>query len=209
MRSLDDYIREYSDTPDEILKWLIRETNIRTNHATMLTGEVQGKLLEIISKMLAPSKILELGTFTGYSAICLARGLKERGEMHAVEINDELCDLIDEAFERAGVADKIIMHYGDAKEIIPRMDEQFDLVYIDANKREYCTYYDLLFDKVRTGGVILADNVLWHGKMLQESVPADAQSTEIARFNAKIKNDSRVEKVLLPLRDGLYVIRKK
>lgn len=205
---LQDYLKDHTSAPDDVLRWLIKETNIRTNHARMLSGEVLGKLLEFISKMISPSRILEIGTFTGYSAICLARGLKEGGSLHAIELNDEQSALISEAFERAGISQKSSVFYGDAKIIIPSLKDIYDLVYIDANKREYSLYYDLVFDKVAAGGYIIADNVLWDGKVLQDPLPVDAQTKSLAEFNEKIKNDRRVEKVMLPLRDGLFIIRK-
>ncbi len=205
---LQDYLKDHTSAPDDVLRWLIKETNIRTNHARMLSGEVLGKLLEFISKMISPSRILEIGTFTGYSAICLARGLKEGGSLHAIELNDEQSALISEAFERAGISQKSSVFYGDAKIIIPSLKDIYDLVYIDANKREYSIYYDLVFDKVAAGGYIIADNVLWDGKVLQDPLPVDAQTKSLAEFNEKIKNDRRVEKVMLPLRDGLSIIRK-
>lgn len=208
MKSREEYIKEYSTPSDEVLKWITRETNIRTNHGRMLSGEVLGKFLEIISALISPSRILEIGTFTGYSAICLAKGLKEDGLLHSIELNDELSDIIENGFKMAGVEKKVIMHYGDAKKIIGEIDEVFDLVYIDANKREYCEYYELVFNKVRPGGIILADNVLWSDKVLLDPVPADKQTQQIIKFNNMIKDDRRVEKVLLPLRDGLYLLRK-
>lgn len=205
---LDRYLENNSTELSEALKWLERETNIRTNHARMLSGPVVGRVLEMVSRMLNPKNILELGTFTGYSAICLAQGLGPEGHLDAIEINDELESLIREGFARAGLSDKISLHFGDAKVLIPQMEKMYDLVYIDANKREYCLYYDLVFDMLRPGGYILADNVLWDGKVYQKPVPADAQTQEIARFNEKIKEDHRVENFILPLRDGLNIIRK-
>lgn len=194
---------------DSVLAWLERQTNLRTNHSRMLCGPVVGKLLEFISGMIAPNNILELGAFTGYSSICLARGLKPGGHLDSIEINDELEDLILEAHERAGLQDKITLHIGDAKEIITTLDKQYDLVFIDANKREYCKYYDLVFDYVRPGGYILADNVLWDGKVYSDPLPTDAQTQGIYKFNEMVKNDPRVENVIIPLRDGLNLIRKK
>lgn len=177
----------------------------------MLCGPVEGKLMEFISRMISPSAILELGAFTGYSAICLARGLKEGGVLDSLELNDELEDLILEAHQRAGLQDKIKLHIGDAKQTIEKLKEQgkmYDLVFIDANKREYPAYYELVFDLVRKGGYILADNVLWDGKVLGEDVPKDAQTQGIFNFNKIVREDSRVENVILPLRDGLNLIRK-
>lgn len=208
MKLAEDYISEVSSEPDDALKWLIRQTNIRTNHSRMLSGQILGKTLEMISYMVEPVNILEIGTFTGYSAICLSKGLTSEGHLDTIEINDELEDLIKEAFEKAKVSDRISLHHGDASKILPELDKVYDLVYIDANKREYCKYFELVIDKVRPGGFILADNVLWDGKVLLEPMPSDAQTIEIARFNEMIKKDHRVENVLIPIRDGLNIIRK-
>ncbi len=203
------YINQFSQEQDSVLAWLERQTNLRTNHSRMLCGPVVGKLLEFISGMIAPDNILELGAFTGYSSICLARGLKPGGHLDSIEINDELEDLILEAHEKAGLQDKITLHIGDAKEIITTLDKKYDLVFIDANKREYCKYYDLVFDYVKPGGYILADNVLWDGKVYSDPLPTDAQTQGIYKFNEMVKNDPRVENVIIPLRDGLNLIRKK
>lgn len=208
---LSTYLVNYSSQQDSVLSWLQKQTNLRTNHARMLCGPVEGKLMEFISRMISPSAILELGAFTGYSAICLARGLKEGGVLDSLELNDELEDLILEAHQRAGLQDKIKLHIGDAKQTIEKLKEQgkmYDLVFIDANKREYPAYYELVFDLVRKGGYILADNVLWDGKVLGEDVPKDAQTQGIFNFNKIVREDSRVENVILPLRDGLNLIRK-
>ena len=195
-----------------MLQWLQKQTNLRTNHARMLCGPVEGKLMEMLSGMIQPSNILEIGAFTGYSAICLARGLKEGGMLDSLELNDELEDLILQAHEKAGLADKITLHIGDAKQTLKILKEQgkmYDLVFIDANKREYPAYYELVFDMVRPGGYILADNVLWDGKVYQENVPQDAQTQGIFKFNEIVKEDPRVENVIIPLRDGMNLIRKK
>ena len=207
---MEDYIAAYSQPQDQVLAWIEKQTHLRTNHARMLCGPVEGKLLEMISGMISPRRILEIGVFTGYSSICLARGLKEGGMLDALELNDELEDLIREAYRRAELEDRIRLYIGDAKEIIPGLDpEAYDLVFIDANKREYTRYYDLVWDKVRPGGYILADNVLWNGKVFSEHAPADAQTRGIMEFNERVRNDPRVENVILPLRDGLNMIRKK
>lgn len=209
---LNGYITGYSQEQDPVLKWLQKQTNLRTNHARMLCGPVEGKLMEFIARMIQPENILELGAFTGYSAICLARGLKEGGHMDSLELNDELEDLILQAHEKAGLSDRITLHIGDAKETLLRLKEEgkmYDLVFIDANKREYPTYYELVFDMVRPGGYILADNVLWDGKVYQENVPQDAQTQGILKFNRMVKDDPRVENVIIPLRDGLNLIKKK
>lgn len=209
---MEEYIKKYSSQQDETLAWLEKQTNLRTNHARMLCGPVEGKLLEFLSRMIAPNNVLEIGAFTGYSAICLARGLREGGVLDSLELNDELEDLILEAHERAGLANKIKLHIGDAKETIGRLREggsRYDLVFIDANKREYCRYYELVFDLVRPGGYIIADNVLWDGKVYANPLPADAQTMGVWQFNEMVKNDPRVENVILPLRDGMNVVRKR
>lgn len=209
---LNTYLTNFSQEQDPVLQWLQKQTNLRTNHARMLCGPVEGKLMEMLSGMIQPKNILEIGAFTGYSAICLARGLKEGGMLDSLELNDELEDLILQAHERAGLSDKITLHIGDAKQTLKDLKEQgkmYDLVFIDANKREYPAYYDLVFDMVRPGGYILADNVLWDGKVYQDNVPQDAQTQGIFRFNEIVKEDLRVENVIIPLRDGMNLIRKK
>ena len=225
------YIREHSTAQSEALRWVEKQTSIRTNHARMLSGSVQGELLRLLVKMSGASRVLELGTFTGYSTICLAAALPEGGHVDSLELNDELEDLILEGFGRAGVADRISLHISDCKKTLKEFNERlsatsgmtpadshetdtetrrlYDLVFIDANKREYCEYYDLVFPLVRQGGWILADNVLWDGKVCAETVPGDAQTRGILAFNEKVANDPRVENVILPLRDGLSIILKK
>lgn len=208
---LNKYLTDFSSKQDPVLGWLQKQTNLRTNHARMLCGPVEGKLIEFVSRMVAPMAILELGAFTGYSAICLARGLREGGVLDSLELNDELEDLILEAHQRAGLQDKIKLHIGDAKQTIEELRAQgkmYDLVFIDANKREYPAYYNLVFDLVRPGGYILADNVLWDGKVIGEDIPKDAQTQGIYNFNKMVKEDPRVENVIIPLRDGLNLIRK-
>lgn len=212
MEKIYKYIEDHASCPNEALEWLVKQTHVRTNHARMLSGPSQGQLLRMLTQMTGASRILELGTFTGYSAICLASGFQENGHLDTLELNDELEDLILEGFERAGLSDRISLHIGDCKETLKRFrqeDRQYDLVYIDANKREYCEYYDLVFDMVRPGGLILADNVIWDGKVCQDPMPQDKQTLGIAAFNDRVSSDHRVESVILPLRDGLNIIRKK
>ena len=211
MEKIYQYIEDHVTKQGAALDWVEKQTHIRTNHARMLSGKLQGELLRILVQILGAKRILELGTFTGYSAICLATHLPEDGHLDTLELNDELEDLILEGFERAGLEDKIQLHIGDCKESLLKLrsEEQYDIVYIDANKREYCEYYDLVFDMIRPGGLILADNVLWDGKVCQDPLPQDKQTLGIARFNDMVTEDSRVESVILPLRDGLNLIRKK
>ena len=205
----EKYLREHSSPQSEALEWIEKQTNIRTNYPRMLSGAVQGRLLTILAEISNARKVLEIGTFTGYSATCLAYGLPEEGHIDTLEINDELEDLIREGWSRAGVEDKITLHIGDARKTIATLEGPYDLVYIDANKREYSEYYDLVFDLVRPGGLILADDVLWDGKLWQDPLPQDKQTLGIAAFNDKVMADQWVEAVLLPIRDGLNVIRKK
>jgi predicted O-methyltransferase YrrM len=212
MEKIYKYIKDHATAPSEALAWVEKQTHIRTNHARMLSGAVQGQIMRMLVQTSGASRILELGTFTGYSAICLASAMPEDGHLDTLEINDELEDLILEGFDRAGLADKISLHIGDCKETLRRFREEgreYDLVYMDANKREYPEYYELIFDMVRPGGLILADNVLWDGKVCEDPMPQDKQTLGIARLNDMVKEDRRVESVILPLRDGLNLIRKK
>lgn len=207
------YIENHSTPQGEALDWVERQTNIRTNHSRMLSGAVQGRLIMMLTEMIRPVRILELGTFTGYSSICLATYLPEGGHLDTLEINDELEDLILEGFGRAGLSDMITLHIGDCRRTLEKMcaegTDPYDMVYIDANKREYPEYYDLVFPLVRPGGYILADNVLWDGKVYEDNVPGDRQTTGIARFNDIVAADPRVESVIIPVRDGLNLIRKR
>lgn len=213
MEKIYRYIEDHASVPNQALEWVVKQTHIRTNHARMLSGAAQGQLLRMFVQMTGAKRVLELGTFTGYSAICLASALSSDGHLDTLELNDELEDLILEGFERAGLSDVIELHIGDCKETLRRFREQmgnlYDIVYMDANKREYCEYYDLVFDMVRPGGLILADNVLWDGKVCQDPLPQDKQTLGIAAFNDKVSSDPRVESVIMPLRDGLNIIRKK
>lgn len=229
MEQIYKYIENRASVPSEALEWVVRQTHIRTNHARMLSGPAQGQLLRMLVQMTGACRVLELGTFTGYSAICLASALPEGGRLDTLELNDELEDLILDGFERAGLSEKIFLHIGDCKDTLKRfrsaaglpMDplcqsethaddsRLYDIVYMDANKREYCEYYDLVFDMLRPGGLILADNVLWDGKVCQSPLPQDKQTLGIAAFNDRVASDPRVESVIMPLRDGLNIIRKK
>jgi len=206
--SIAEYTEQHTSPEDALLRELVRYTHLHVMHPRMLSGHVQGKLLEQIVYMLRPQRILEIGTFTGYSALCLTRGLPEGGLLHTIERNDELHDIASSFIARSAFASRIRQHIGDALHIIPTLDDTFDLVYIDGDKREYCSYYRAVFDKVRPGGFILADNVLWDGKVVEAPTHADAQTTGIAAFNDLVQIDPRVENVLLPLRDGLMIIRK-
>ena len=245
MEKIYEYIEKHASKPDMALDWVVKQTHIRTNHARMLSGMIQGQFLRMLAQMCGAKRILELGTFTGFSAICLASGMSEDGHLDTLELNDELEDLILEGFERAGLEDRIELHIGDCKDTLkslrigmglPEMPtgcsedtaagaaadsvanttgvyadtgKLYDIVYMDANKREYCEYYDLVFDMVRPGGLILADNVIWDGKVCQDPLPQDKQTLSIVKFNDMVSADPRVESVIMPLRDGLNIIRKK
>ncbi len=208
---LEKYIEIHSSFSNEALDWLERQTNIRTNYPRMLTGKVQGEFLYMMTRMISPRNVLEIGTFTGYSAICMALALEGEGHIDTLEINDELEDLILEGFERAGVSCRVSLHIGDAVEFLRGQDGKklYDLTFIDANKREYPDYYELALTLTRPGGFILADDVLWDGKVYAEQVPTDKQTSGIVRFNDLAASDPRVETVILPVRHGLSIIRKK
>lgn len=207
----DKYSREHSRTfsprQEEALDWIERATNIRTNYPHMLSGKIQGAFLKMLVELTGASRVLEIGTFTGYSAACLASGLPSGGRVDTLEINDELEDLAREGWERAGVADRISLHIGNALEMIPGLGE-YDIAFIDANKREYDDYFEAVLPHVRKGGLILADDTLWEGKVCREPQPGDSQTRSLAAFNDKIASDARVESVLLPLRHGISLIRK-
>lgn len=207
----DKYIEEHCSISNEALDWLERQTNIRTNYPRMLTGKVQGEFLYMMTRMISPRNVLEIGTFTGYSAICMALALEGEGHIDTLEINDELEDLILDGFERAGVSGRVSLHIGDAVEFLRGQDGKklYDLTFIDANKREYPDYYELALTLTRPGGFILADDVLWDGKVYAEQVPTDKQTSGIVRFNDLAASDPRVETVILPVRHGLSIIRKK
>lgn len=208
----DKYIREHSTPQDEALAWIEKQTNIRTNYPRMLTGEVQGRLLTILARMCSAHDILEIGTFTGYSAVCLANGTPDDGHVDTLEINDELEDIIREGWERAGVSGKITLHLGDALETLATLSaagREYDLVYVDANKREYLEYYKLCMNMLRPGGVMLADDVMLGGKVYAEKASVDKQTRGLLEFNDFVAADPSVEVVMLPVRDGLSVIRKK
>ena len=212
MEAIERYMIECSSPQGEALDWLQKQTNIRTNHARMLSGPVQGRFLKMIVEMCGARRVLELGSFTGYSGICLASGLPEDGHLDTLEINDELEDLILEGFSRAGLRERISLHIGDCLETLKRFREEgrelYDLVFIDANKRDYPEYYELVFDLVRPGGWILADNVLWDGKVALDPLPQDRQTLGIDNFNRRVASDPRVESVIIPIRDGLNLIHK-
>jgi predicted O-methyltransferase YrrM len=207
--NLEDYILSHSEVEPEYLAKINRATHLRMINPRMLSGAFQGRVLAMFCHMIRPKRVLELGTFTGYSALCLAEALPEDGLVHTIECDDELEDFITENLSSSEHGAKVRLHIGDALEVIAGLDETFDLIFIDADKKEYPDYYEAVLPKLRSGGFILADNTLWDGKVLKKAEPNDKQTIAICHFNDFVSNDPRVEKVLLPLRDGLTVIRKK
>jgi predicted O-methyltransferase YrrM len=203
-----EYLSKNSSPESGILKELRRETHLKTVYPQMLSGPVQGKLLEFISRMIKPGNILEIGTFTGYSAICLEKGLKAGGKLHTIEINPEMAGFASRYFKKAGIEKRVILHLGDALELIPEINESFDLVFIDAGKEHYSDYFELVADKINPGGYLLTDNVLWSGKVLLPEPQMDRETKGIAQYNSKLVNDARMEVVMLPVRDGLSIARK-
>jgi predicted O-methyltransferase YrrM len=207
-KEIQKYAEYYSSNEPEELSKLNRETYVNHLFPRMLSGHLQGRFLSMISHIINPKRVLEVGTYTGYSAICLAEGLAEGGFLHTIEINCENEEVIRKYLKKTNNSDKVILHFGDAFKIIPEIEEMFDLVFIDADKERYVDYFELLIEKVKPGGLILADNTLWDGKVL-DNMANDKESVGIRRFNNYIKNDPRIEHVLLTIRDGIMFIRKK
>jgi len=208
-KELEQYILEHTTQEENVLKELTRETHINVMRPRMLSGHLQGQLLKMLSSMLSPKNILEIGTYTGYSGICLAQGLAEGGKLYTIDINDEIEDFTMSFIEKAELTEKIEFLIGDALEIIPSLDKQWDLVFIDADKRDYLNYYNAVIDNVRSGGFILADDVLWDGKVVEKVEKNDKQTQGIIAFNQFVQEDERVENVIIPLRHGITLIRKK
>jgi caffeoyl-CoA O-methyltransferase len=206
-KKLEKYINEHTTSEDPLLEELYRQTHIRFVNPNMVSGHLQGSLLEMISKMIRPQFILEIGTFTGYSAICLAKGLAPGGRLITIELNDELTQFARSFIERAGLSTAIEQLTGNALEIIPRLEKVFDLVFIDADKREYINYFKSIIGKVKPGGFIIADNVLWGGQVLDPTTK-DPQARGIIEFNEMISKETDIENIILPIRDGLTIIRK-
>ncbi len=207
---IEDYAEAHSTLENNALQELNRETYANILMPRMLSGHLQGRVLSMFSNMLRPRRILEIGTYTGYAALCMAEGLTDDGVLHTIDINEELETMVRKYIGEAGMENKIKFHIGNALKIVPALNETFDLVFIDADKENYSTYYDLVFDKLRKGGIIIADNVLWSGKVLDDKeLEKDVETKALNAFNKKIHTDDRVENVLLPVRDGLMIIRKK
>ena len=205
---LEQYIEAHSQREEPVLVELARATYLQVLRPRMLSGNLQGQLLRMLCRMIDARSVLEIGTYTGYAAISMAMGMGEDGVLHTIDVNDELEDFTREFIRKSGLEKRIVFHVGDALEIIPELEGMFDLVFIDADKREYPEYYRLVFDKVRVGGIIVADDVLWDGKVVTEGEKTDAQTRGILDFNDMVQADERVENLLLPVRHGLMLMRK-
>ncbi len=204
---LENYIADNSQQEPEVLQELTKETHLRVIQPRMITGHFQGRALSLLSKIIHPKTILEIGTYTGYSAICLAEGLQKNGTLHTIDVNEELVDMQRKYFDKSGFGNQIIQHTGDALEIIPELNETFDLIFIDAEKASYDYYFEAVLKKTKPGSVILSDNVLWSGKVVEPLNPKDKVTKILLDYNKKLKEDPRVETVLLPIRDGLTLSR--
>ncbi len=203
---LSKYIEKHTSSPSELLTTVERLTHQRVLMPRMISGHLQGRVLSMLSKIIRPNSILEIGTYTGYSALCLAEGLPEGGKLVTIDINIELQEMVKDFFGQSSYTDKLEYKIGNALEIIPELEDAFDLVFIDADKENYSNYYDLVFNKMPAGGIIIADNVLWSGKVLADE--NDKDTIALRKFNKKVQEDTRVENVLFPVRDGLMIIRK-
>lgn len=210
MDSIEDYIIDHIDEEPELLRQIYRDAQVKLLHGIMSSDHLQGRILKMFVQMIRPSKVLEIGTYIGYSALCIAEGLEENGTLETIEIDDEMEDIIRDNFSRSSHSDKIKLIIGDANELVPQYDDNsFDLIFMDGNKRDYLRLYESILIKIKPGGFIFADNSLWHGKVLGEPKSNDWQTKGILEFNNHLKSDNRVEKVILPVRDGLTLIRKK
>lgn len=207
-KQLDDYVVSHTSHEPKLLQELNRETHLKILQPRMLSGHLQGRVLSMLSHMVQPENVLEIGTYTGYSALCLAEGIKEGGKLYTIDINEELENMVREYFDKSGFADRIEYFLGNAMDIIPKLSVKFDLVFIDADKINYSNYFDLVIDKLTPGGFIIADNVLWSGKVVEVVKQGDKDTQALVDFNNKIQKDHRVENVLFPIRDGLMVMRK-
>ena len=206
---LDDYVVAHSEEEPELLQQLTRETYQKILQPIMLSGPYQGRVLSMISKLIRPKSILELGTFTGYATLCLAEGLQTNGKIDTIDVNEELVDFQRKYFDMSNYGNQIYQHLGSALDIIPTLNKTFDLVFIDADKPNYVNYFNLIIDKLNSGGIILSDNVLWHGKVVKPLDIKDNSTKAVLKFNTLLKNDKRIETVLLPIRDGLTISRKR
>ena len=207
--NLDDYVVSHSENEPELLQELNRETYQKILQPRMLSGHYQGRILSMFSKLVNPKNILEIGTYTGYSALCLAEGMQSNGVLHTIDVNEELVDFQRKYFDKSGYGKQIHQYLGNALEIIPKLDTTFDLVFIDADKENYSNYFNVIIDKLNTGGIIISDNVLWSGKVLETTFKKyDTSTPALIEYNALLKKDKRIETVVLPIRDGLTISRK-
>lgn len=204
---IENYATQHTEDEPELLQELSRRTHLNVLQPRMLSGHFQGRVLGLLSKLVRPKSVLEIGTYTGYATLCLAEGLQKDGILHTIDIKEELQDLQREFFDRSGKGKQIIQHLGQAIDIIPKLQTTFDLVFIDADKQNYANYFDLVIEKMNSGGIILSDNVLWSGKVVEEVKSNDKQTQALLAYNEKLKEDPRVETVLLPIRDGLTISR--
>lgn len=204
---LESYIADHSEPEPELLQELTRETHLKVVQPRMITGHFQGRVLSMLSKIISPRYVLEIGTYTGYSAICLAEGLQKDGQLHTIEVNEELHQMQRKYFDKSGYGSRIVQHTGDALKIVPDLEVVFDLVFIDANKVNYDAYFEAAIQKTKPGSVILSDNVLWSGKVVEPIQESDKATAALVAYNKKLRDDPRVETVLLPIRDGLTLSR--
>ena len=206
---LNDYIKKHSNKESDLLKELSRETKLKTLNSRMLSGSYQGRILSMISKLTKPKYILEIGTYTGYSSLCLAEGMKNDGELHTIDKNEELYDFQKKYFNKSGYGDKIFQHLGNALELIQTINKKFDLIFLDADKENYTKYLELLVNKLNTNGILVTDNVLWSGKVTMPISGEDLSTQEIDKFNKLLNQRSDMETIILPIRDGISISRKK
>ncbi|GHA46044.1 O-methyltransferase [Salinimicrobium marinum] len=208
-QEIDDYVVKHSAKEPELLQQLNRETNQKVLQPRMLSGHYQGRILSMISKLVQPASILEIGTYTGYSALCLAEGMKPGGVLHTIDVNEELFDLQKKYFEASPFSNQIIQHLGDATEVIPTLETDYDLVFIDADKPNYPRYFELIMERLKPGGIIISDNVLWSGKVIEPLKEGDESTAALLEYNRLLEEDIRLETVMLPIRDGLTISRRK
>jgi predicted O-methyltransferase YrrM len=208
-KGIDDYSIQHTQKESELLSQLNRETHVKMLIPRMLSGHMQGRILSAISHMIKPKHVLEIGTYTGYSALCFAEGLAANGKITTIDINEELTPMVNKYIEASDYKNKIHLKIGNALDVIPTIEGKFDLVFIDADKESYSAYFDLIIDRMETGGFILADNVLWSGNILKDEKDMDESTLALHHFNQKVHNDDRVENVLFPIRDGIMILRKK
>ena len=206
---LEEYISSHIEPESELLRDLFRETNLRLLNPRMASGHIQGRLLKMLTTMIRPKQVLEVGTFTGYATLCMAQGLPDDGKIHTVEIDDELEDFIRKGFEKTALADKIVLHIGNALKIVPDLGIMFDMIFLDGEKREYPDYYTVLLNYLKPGGYMIADNTLWDGHVADSNYDSDPQTVAVKKFNDMVVADERVEVAMIPIRDGLSIIRKK